>query len=49
MQEHNSKLSKTFTYSEFSKGNKPRFSSIIERKEFDKMEARKKINLTNTN
>ena len=36
-----------YIYSEFSKGNKPRFTSIQQRQEFDKQEARKKANLTN--
>ena len=40
-------VERPYIYSEFSKGNKPRFTSIQQRRENDKHEARKKAELTN--
>lgn len=47
-QKHMASTERPYIYSEFNKGNKPRFSSIGLRKENDKQEARKKANLTST-
>ena len=42
-------VERPYIYSEFSKGNKPRFTSIQDRREHEKHQARKKAELTDIN